>query len=98
MAETTTVTVDTWMAARTRLAEWSMRSAPKSELPPNLKATTLRECLPAPPTQCTRRCNAAELGSAADSSSLAAARFRSEEHTSELQSHLNLVCRLLLEK
>src|SRR5260370_29183 len=25
-------------------------------------------------------------------------RFRSEEHTSELQSHLNLVCRLLLEK
>src|SRR4030066_1108322 len=23
--------------------------------------------------------------------------FRSEEHTSELQSHLNLVCRLLLE-
>src|SRR5260370_10027774 len=26
------------------------------------------------------------------------ARNRSEEHTSELQSHLNLVCRLLLEK
>src|SRR5260370_17251727 len=26
------------------------------------------------------------------------ARRRSEEHTSELQSHLNLVCRLLLEK
>src|SRR5260370_32460977 len=25
-------------------------------------------------------------------------RARSEEHTSELQSHLNLVCRLLLEK
>src|SRR5260370_15834103 len=24
--------------------------------------------------------------------------WRSEEHTSELQSHLNLVCRLLLEK
>src|SRR5260370_15511778 len=30
---------------------------------------------------------------------LAASRtMRSEEHTSELQSHLNLVCRLLLEK
>src|SRR5207237_8753364 len=29
---------------------------------------------------------------------LAALRGRSEEHTSELQSHLNLVCRLLLEK
>src|SRR5260370_20305330 len=28
----------------------------------------------------------------------AADRQRSEEHTSELQSHLNLVCRLLLEK
>src|SRR5260370_26573477 len=27
-----------------------------------------------------------------------AACMRSEEHTSELQSHLNLVCRLLLEK
>src|SRR5260370_32312022 len=27
-----------------------------------------------------------------------ATRSRSEEHTSELQSHLNLVCRLLLEK
>src|SRR6266571_9349642 len=27
-----------------------------------------------------------------------AARARSEEHTSELQSHVNLVCRLLLEK
>src|SRR5260370_25896989 len=26
------------------------------------------------------------------------AMLRSEEHTSELQSHLNLVCRLLLEK
>src|SRR5260370_28645830 len=28
----------------------------------------------------------------------APAQMRSEEHTSELQSHLNLVCRLLLEK
>src|SRR5260370_10904693 len=28
----------------------------------------------------------------------ATSRDRSEEHTSELQSHLNLVCRLLLEK
>src|SRR5260370_13766685 len=28
----------------------------------------------------------------------AAGQGRSEEHTSELQSHLNLVCRLLLEK
>src|SRR5260370_19595444 len=31
-------------------------------------------------------------------SGLARSCYRSEEHTSELQSHLNLVCRLLLEK
>src|SRR5260370_29984920 len=31
-------------------------------------------------------------------SGLAQDQRRSEEHTSELQSHLNLVCRLLLEK
>src|SRR5690242_20829672 len=30
--------------------------------------------------------------------SLSAPSLRSEEHTSELQSHVNLVCRLLLEK
>src|SRR5438477_6132351 len=30
--------------------------------------------------------------------SAALERHRSEEHTSELQSHVNLVCRLLLEK
>src|SRR5207237_9629955 len=30
--------------------------------------------------------------------SISSSRTRSEEHTSELQSHLNLVCRLLLEK
>src|SRR5260370_25030098 len=35
-------------------------------------------------------------GSAGPPSALSTA--RSEEHTSELQSHLNLVCRLLLEK
>src|SRR5260370_9853274 len=29
---------------------------------------------------------------------ISARKSRSEEHTSELQSHLNLVCRLLLEK
>src|SRR5260370_5788312 len=32
------------------------------------------------------------------SSAAAHGLYRSEEHTSELQSHLNLVCRLLLEK
>src|SRR5260370_17923659 len=33
-----------------------------------------------------------------DSGRVAVEGERSEEHTSELQSHLNLVCRLLLEK
>src|SRR4051812_49787925 len=50
---------------------------------------------------------AAPSGRAADSSGQRVASFlpgaarpegRSEEHTSELQSHVNLVCRLLLEK
>src|SRR2546430_10373030 len=36
--------------------------------------------------------------SPARSRAAAAARYRSEEHTSELQSQSNLVCRLLLEK
>src|SRR5260370_30032023 len=41
------------------------------------------------------------VGAVADPERLAVkgrVRRRSEEHTSELQSHLNLVCRLLLEK
>src|SRR5438270_12472147 len=37
-------------------------------------------------------------GGAADSKDNAESVFRSEEHTSELQSQSNLVCRLLLEK
>src|SRR5260370_4200704 len=41
------------------------------------------------------RCVAAH---ASDERSARLGRRRSEEHTSELQSHLNLVCRLLLEK
>src|SRR5438034_7644416 len=40
-----------------------------------------------PPTECPRR-----------SIARPAANSRSEEHTSELQSHSDLVCRLLLEK
>src|SRR5438477_11266934 len=37
-------------------------------------------------------------GSFCDSSCGLAALFRSKDHTSELESHVNLVCRLLLEK
>src|SRR5690242_21246816 len=43
---------------------------------------------------CCRRVLAAPLSSSIRPASSA----RSEEHTSELQSHVNLVCRLLLEK
>src|SRR4051812_49796650 len=39
----------------------------------------------------------ASITHCASDNSISAA-FRSEEHTSELQSHVNLVCRLLLEK
>src|SRR5260370_9092530 len=53
---------------------------------------------PRPSTGCwatSRRCSARS----ATASIAAPAKWpRSEEHTSELQSHLNLVCRLLLEK
>src|SRR5256886_5970974 len=43
------------------------------------------------------RCNILKY-SLLDQLTFATAKFRSEEHTSELQSQSNLVCRLLLEK
>src|SRR5690242_20865719 len=51
----------------------------------------------------TARAHSAPIGKAPHtpvpgSSCECAAYTRSEEHTSELQSHVNLVCRLLLEK
>src|SRR5207237_9969618 len=42
--------------------------------------------------------SSASLIASAASASTSSVSVRSEEHTSELQSHLNLVCRLLLEK
>src|SRR5260370_14878353 len=49
----------------------------------------------------TRTLNASgttTFGNATGGSGLYLSNGRSEEHTSELQSHLNLVCRLLLDK
>src|SRR2546429_2856900 len=66
MAETTTATFDTFAACRTSLAAWSMRSAPSSELPPNLNATTLLR-LSTPPQQRSSLWCAAGLGSEASS-------------------------------
>src|SRR5260370_29951228 len=52
---------------------------------------------------CGERAGGESIGSHADSLAVVLSaeldlEKRSEEHTSELQSHLNLVCRLLLEK
>src|SRR5260370_26806681 len=49
-----------------------------------------------PPLLCASRLNPAERGR--PTVIPPPETCRSEEHTSELQSHLNLVCRLLLEK
>src|SRR5438876_6860033 len=43
-------------------------------------------------------CRCAEIDASASPESLASISARSEEHTSELQSPVHLVCRLLLEK
>src|SRR5260370_37766325 len=65
-------------------------------LPP-LAYGVIRAILPREPASEHRHIVSA--GQAESSPEVAKAdRARSEEHTSELQSHLNLVCRLLLEK
>src|SRR5260370_25179553 len=52
----------------------------------------------AAPFSAARDCRGVENDLPDGRSDAIAATLRSEEHTSELQSHLNLVCRLLLEK
>src|SRR5690348_18168493 len=60
---------------------------------------SLHDALPIYPAPAARECPRGADGSAADGCAGAAARVpRSEEHTSELQSPVHLVCRLLLEK
>src|SRR5438477_8891048 len=44
------------------------------------------------------RLSSSEISMVENSPSVWSQPWRSEEHTSELQSHVNLVCRLLLEK
>src|SRR5437016_8991922 len=66
---------------------------PRSTLFPTRRSSDLSPAAPVPAnpsasTPSSRRC----------STSSARTSFRSEEHTSELQSLTNLVCRLLLEK
>src|SRR6516225_11940552 len=47
---------------------------------------------------CARSHSDRSCSSSVTSAPAESTRARSEEHTSELQSHVNLVCRLLLEK
>src|SRR5438477_5777621 len=66
-----------------------IRRPPRSTLFPY---TTLFRSSPSRPTSRSSTSSRPALRRASSSST------RSEEHTSELQSHVNLVCRLLLEK
>src|SRR5437588_6200240 len=66
------------------------RRPPRSTLFPY---TTLFRSTPRPPAARDGRCVRAGTSVSVDPP-----RCRSEEHTSELQSHSDLVCRLLLEK
>src|SRR5260370_20732695 len=79
-----------------------IRRPPRSTLFPytTLFRSSRRRALPAGPpfsSKHHRDSSAASPGAPRGYSSPRSP-FRSEEHTSELQSHLNLVCRLLLEK
>src|SRR5260221_8173821 len=70
-----------------------IRRPPRSTLFPY--TTLFRSCRPAARTTAARSGGA---GRAARGSPAHLTSQRSEEHTSELQSHSDLVCRLLLEK
>src|SRR5260370_39880554 len=59
---------------------------------------TARSAISSPRTAFPASTTAPSKNSTAATIPTTASEFRSEEHTSELQSHLNLVCRLLLEK
>src|SRR4051812_49936383 len=75
-----------------------LRRPPRSTLFPytTLFRSQLREALTAR-VEAEQSAWLADLTSALDAGRVVRA-LRSEEHTSELQSHVNLVCRLLLEK
>src|SRR2546430_15691161 len=64
------------------------------------RASRCRRGPPRPRLPCTtrKRCMRSSVRPATASGDAATATMRSEEHTSELQSQSNLVCRLLLEK
>src|SRR4051812_49507557 len=70
-----------------------IRRPPRSTLFPYTTLFRSRSTAPGRGShRCARSCRAGTASPRGDRPS------RSEEHTSELQSHVNLVCRLLLEK
>src|SRR5256885_7942620 len=73
-----------------------IRRPPRSTLFPY--TTLFRSHAPAAPAAAARPSTAAGATPALDLTALEQRLRRSEEHTSELQSPCNLVCRLLLEK
>src|SRR5438477_7366976 len=64
----------------------------------HLRTLTLQKSRSAESCRSAIRRRSARSAASPASCGRATPRFRSEEHTSELQSHVNLVCRLLLEK
>src|SRR5260370_6299316 len=72
-----------------------IRRPPRSTLFPY---TTLFRSKRRPRDSLPRSCGFPERSNPKENNRCQHKRTRSEEHTSELQSHLNLVCRLLLEK
>src|SRR2546427_2715399 len=79
-----------------RLAQRSGRRMRPSSLPSGLKTAT--PSWPSPPPQPHQRLPSRSQRMPSGMPGAAFTKRRSEEHTSELQSQSNLVCRLLLEK
>src|SRR5690242_21079241 len=74
-----------------------IRRPPRSTLFPYTTLFRSGSCSPSPNRSSLRR-TASTSARPWESPSRPTTAPRSEEHTSELQSHVNLVCRLLLEK
>src|SRR5438034_5997386 len=73
-------------------------SHPSIHLPRSVYLPSMNTALPAASRLCLGAKNSSDAASARPPTRAAARSTRSEEHTSELQSHSDLVCRLLLEK
>src|SRR5207237_3140802 len=81
---------------RSRRLASSAGIAARAEPARSRSAPTAARLASSPATR--SRADASVEAASADPMRRSSSSCRSEEHTSELQSHLNLVCRLLLEK